>query len=105
VASQGDREEAQENESLLFHSGQNTGVVCHFLPQEIFLTEGLNLGLPHCRQILYHLSREPSCYTTGSRKKEHAAGHAEPHGGAGRGSGSRKKGKPWLGQGKQCRIG
>ena len=23
---------------------------------EIFLTQGLNLGLLHCRQILYHLS-------------------------------------------------
>ena len=22
----------------------------------IFPTQGLNLGLPHCRQILYHLS-------------------------------------------------
>ena len=26
----------------------------------IFLTQGLNLGLPHCRQILYHLSRHGS---------------------------------------------
>ena len=25
--------------------------------QEIFLTQGLNLGLLHCRQILYHLSQ------------------------------------------------
>ena len=37
-------------------SRQNTGVGCHFLLQEIFLTQGLNPGLPHCRQILYHLS-------------------------------------------------
>ena len=36
--------------------GKNTGVGCHFLVQGIFLTQGLNLGLPHCRQILYHLS-------------------------------------------------
>ena len=28
---------------------------CHFLLQRIFLTQGLNLGLPHCRQTLYHL--------------------------------------------------
>ena len=93
MALQEDREEAQENESLLFHSSQNTEVVCHFLLQEIFLTEGLNLSLPHCGQILYHLSREPPYYTTGSRKKEHTASHAGPHGGAGGGSESRKKGE------------
>ena len=29
---------------------------CHFLLQGIFLTQGSNLGLPYCRQILYHLS-------------------------------------------------
>ena len=28
----------------------------HFLLQGIFLTQGLNLGLLHCRQILYQLS-------------------------------------------------
>ena len=28
---------------------------CHFLLQEIFPTQGLNPGLPHCRQMLYHL--------------------------------------------------
>ena len=37
-------------------SGKNTGVGCHFLLQEIFPTQGLNPGLPHCRQTLYHLS-------------------------------------------------
>ena len=26
---------------------------CHFLLQEIFLTQGSKLGLPHCRQTLY----------------------------------------------------
>ena len=35
--------------------GKNTGVGCHALPQGIFLTQGLNPGLPHCRQILYQL--------------------------------------------------
>ena len=25
----------------------------HSLVQKIFLTQGLNLGLPHCKQILY----------------------------------------------------
>ena len=28
---------------------------CHFLLQGIFPTQGLSLGLLHCRQILYHL--------------------------------------------------
>ena len=36
--------------------GKNTGVVYHSLLQGIFLTQGLNLGLLHCRQILYQLS-------------------------------------------------
>ena len=35
--------------SPLNSSGKNTGVGCHFLLQEIFSTQGLNLGLPHCR--------------------------------------------------------
>ena len=34
--------------------GKNAGVGCHFLLQEIFLTQGFNLGFPHCRQKLYH---------------------------------------------------
>ena len=36
--------------------GKNTGVGCHFLLQGIFPTQGLNPGLPHCRQALYSLS-------------------------------------------------
>ena len=32
---------------------KNIGVCCHFLLQGIFLTQGSNLGLLHCRQILY----------------------------------------------------
>ena len=36
--------------------GKNTGVGYHFLLPEIFPTQGLNPGLPHCRQTLYHLS-------------------------------------------------
>ena len=40
--------------------GKNTGVGCHFLLQEIFLTQGLNPGLLHCRQMLYHLSCQES---------------------------------------------
>ena len=37
----------------------NTGVGCHFL-HGIFPTQGLNPSLPHCRQILYHLSHQRS---------------------------------------------
>ena len=32
--------------------GKNTGMGCHFLLQGIVPTQGLNLGLPHCRQTL-----------------------------------------------------
>ena len=39
-------------------SGKNTGVGSHSLLQGIFLTQGSNLGLPHCRQTLYHLSHQ-----------------------------------------------
>ena len=40
--------------------GKNTGVGCHFLLQGISPTQVLNLGLPHYRQILYHLSHQGS---------------------------------------------
>ena len=40
--------------------GKNTGVGSHFLLQGIFPTQGLNLGLLHCRQILYGLSHQGS---------------------------------------------
>ena len=36
--------------------GKNTRVSCHFLLQVIFPAQGLNPGLLHCRQTLYHLS-------------------------------------------------
>ena len=36
--------------------GKNTGVCCHALLQGIFLTQGWNPGLPHCRQFLSRLS-------------------------------------------------
>ena len=38
--------------------GKHTGVGCHFLLQGIFPTQGLNPGLSHCRQTLYHLSHQ-----------------------------------------------
>ena len=40
--------------------GKNTGVGCCFFLQEIFLTQALNPGLLHCRQILYQLSYKES---------------------------------------------
>ena len=33
---------------------------CHFCLQGIFLTQGLNTGLPHCREMLYCLSHQGS---------------------------------------------
>ena len=36
--------------------GKNTGVSCHALLHGLFLTQGSNPGLPHCRRILYILS-------------------------------------------------
>ena len=40
--------------------GQNTRVGSHSLLQGIFLTQGSNPGLPHCRRILYQLSHKES---------------------------------------------
>ena len=38
--------------------GNNTGVGCHSLLQGIFLTQGLNPCVLHCRQILHRLSHQ-----------------------------------------------
>ena len=38
----------------------------HFLLQGIFLTQGSNLGLLHCRQILYRLSYKGGMGSPGS---------------------------------------
>ena len=40
--------------------GNSTRVDFYFLLQRIFLTQGSNLGLPHCRQTLCHLSHQGS---------------------------------------------
>ena len=37
-------------------AAKSTGVGCHCLLQKIFTTQGSNPGLPHCRQMLSHLS-------------------------------------------------
>ena len=39
-------------------AGKNTGVGCQTPLQAIFPTQGMNLGLLHCRQILYCLSHK-----------------------------------------------
>ena len=41
--------------------GKNTGVGCHSLLQGIFLPQGWNLGLLHCRQIVCHLTTREAC--------------------------------------------
>ena len=41
--------------------GKNTGVGCHALLQGIFLTQGSNTGLLHCRQPPYQLNHQGSC--------------------------------------------
>ena len=40
--------------------GKNTGASCHFLLQGIFPTQGSNLGLQCCKQIVYQLSQQGS---------------------------------------------
>ena len=42
--------------SMEFSRQESTGAGSHSLLQGIFWTQGLNPGLLHCRQILYHLS-------------------------------------------------
>ena len=61
------REEKSESHSVVSDSyspwnfpGQNTGVGRLSLLQGIFPTQGSNLGLPHCRRILYQLSHQGS---------------------------------------------
>ena len=36
---------------------------CHALLQGVFPTQGLNMGLPHCSQILCHLSHQGSLFS------------------------------------------
>ena len=46
--------------------GKNTGMGCHALLQGIFLTNGLNPGLLHCRHICWHLSLQGSPHIVGT---------------------------------------
>ena len=62
--------------SLLFpwdFPDKNTGVSCHSFLQGIFLTQGLNPHLLHCRQILYHLSHQGRvcCHKEGVNRPGH----------------------------------
>ena len=41
-----------------YFPSKNTEASCHLLLQGIFPTQGLNPGLPHCRQTLYRLSHD-----------------------------------------------
>ena len=43
--------------------GRNTGMGCHFLLHGIFSTQRSNPCLPHCRQMLYHLSHQGSHFS------------------------------------------
>ena len=49
--------------------GKNTGVGCCALLQGIFPTQGLNPGLLHCKQILYHLRHQGSLQRSYNFKK------------------------------------
>ena len=49
--------------------GQNTGVGSLSLLQGIFPAQGLNPGLPHCRQILSHRSHQESLRNVPKLKK------------------------------------
>ena len=49
----------------------------HFLLQGIFLTQGLNPGLPHCRQILYLLSHQGSLVFISKMMKQKLQGICE----------------------------
>ena len=41
-------------------TGKNNGVNCYSFLKGLFLTQGLNPGLLHCRQILYYMSHKGS---------------------------------------------
>ena len=51
---------SKSQESPTIKKKKNTGVGCPFLPQGIFPTQGSNLHLLHCWQILYCLSHQGS---------------------------------------------
>ena len=54
-----------------YSPGKNTRVGFHALLQGIFLTQGSNAGLLHCRLILYYLSHEESPTNGPHQKKKY----------------------------------
>ena len=61
--------------------GNSTGVDCHFLLQGIFPNQGLNPGLPHCRQTLYCLTHR-EIYLLLSKNGDHNGTYLSYPGGA-----------------------
>ena len=57
---------------------KSTGVGCHFFLQRIFLTQGSNPGLPHCRQTLYHLSHKGSSSSIPGLGRSSGEGNSYP---------------------------
>ena len=53
-------------------SCKNTGMVCYFLLQGVFQTQGLKLCLLHCRWILYPMSYQESPQTLNKKWKSQA---------------------------------
>ena len=49
---------------------KDTGAGCHFLLRGNFLTQGSNLDLQHCRQILYQMSCGRSLYRPDKREQK-----------------------------------
>ena len=49
-----------------FFQARILGKVAIPFSRGIFLSQGLNLGLPHCRQILYHLSHQGISFRDGA---------------------------------------
>ena len=58
---------------------KNPGVGCHFLLQGIFPTQGLNPGLLHCRQTLYHLSHQGRLDTVEERNNKAKGSFIAPY--------------------------
>ena len=63
-----------------YSPGQITGVGSRALLQGIFPTQGLNRGLPHCRQILYQLSHQGSLWPGGERQTDTQTGDSSSEG-------------------------
>ena len=65
----GHKESGMTEQPTLSLSSKNTGMGCHSLLQEIFLTQRSNLGLLHYRQILYHWASQEGSWKNVARLK------------------------------------